>query len=1221
MNAKIKTTRGKPKTQKAQAMRQPAAPKPVEKKTVRKNKRIAQPQIENILERVSDGFVAFDAEMNYTYVNERGGEMLGRAPEDLIGKNYWVEYPEAKGSVFANAYARALKEQTALEIEDYYQPFDRWFENRIYPSKDGLSIFFHDITDRKKAELALREQERLTSAITNTTPALIYLHDMETQSNVYSNSGIEQLLGFSPKEIQAMGAEVFVRLIHPDDLRNVIDFQSKIMAAKDTDILEIEYRMKDQEGGWHTLHSYERPFLRNPDDSLKQKLGVAIDVTDHKRVQEELQRSEQVLRLFVENSPASIAMFDRKMRYIVASRRYLIDYELGEQNVVGRSHYEIFPEIPERWKEIHRRCLAGAIEKADEDPFPRLSGKMDWIRWEIRPWHEADGEIGGVILFSEVITEHRQAQEDLRLSQERFSNAFHSSPAGVSITRITDGKFIEVNEAFLDMFEYSRGEMIGRASTELNIISPEARARLIQAQIETGGLRNAELASQSKSGRPIHLLFSSAAIEMDGESCLITTMVDITEQKKAGEELRLSEERFSNAFHTSPAGLTITRIADGKFIEANASFCRMFEFNRDEVIGHTSTELNMWTPEERKKLIDEQIRSGGLHDFELQARAKSGRVANILFSSKPMEIGGETHHVTTMIDITERKSAAEVLQKHANELSALYNTSQSLQKLLTPEALSQEIVELLEKTLSYEYGAVLLIEEPGRSMIPFAIVGLERGDKFIQRDKEYIASHSVEVGKGITGWVAEHGESALIADVRQDPRYYGLRENIRSEMCAPLRIGERVIGVINVESPNLNAYNTNDLRVLETVAAQIGVSIQNARLLEEEQKRRKEAESLQQATAAISSSLDLKNILETLLEQLSVVVPLDSAAVILQEKERLTVVAAQGFSHPERVIGLEFPMDNPLTNILKETRRFIIIPDVRAEERFQQWGETSLIHGWMGIPLIVQEEVIGYLTVDSQTVDAYNESHARLAQSFANQAAVAIQNARLLEETRLSRNRLADLSRKLVETHEAEQRAIGRELHDQIGQMLTALKLTMETARLLPAEKASQKNLQAQELVNEMLARISALTLELRPPMLDDLGLIPALTWHVNRYQEQTRIQVKFKHSGVEGKRFPTEIETTAYRIAQEALTNVARHAGAARARLEVHAGGGMLSLEIEDNGRGFDPQTEIENPHSSGLKGMRERAALVGGSLQIESQPGRGAREFIQLPLPAEDS
>ncbi|HMD80490.1 MAG TPA: GAF domain-containing protein, partial [Anaerolineales bacterium] len=105
-----------------------------------------------ILERISDGFVAFDNELNYTYVNERGGELLGRHPKDLIGRNYWEEYPEAKGTPFANAYLRAFETQTSIQLEEYCKPWDRWFENRIYPSRDGLSVFFRDITERKQAE-------------------------------------------------------------------------------------------------------------------------------------------------------------------------------------------------------------------------------------------------------------------------------------------------------------------------------------------------------------------------------------------------------------------------------------------------------------------------------------------------------------------------------------------------------------------------------------------------------------------------------------------------------------------------------------------------------------------------------------------------------------------------------------------------------------------------------------------------------------------------------------------------------------------------------------------------------------------------------------------------------------------------------------------------------------------------------------------------------------
>ncbi len=146
-------------------------------------------------------------------------------------------------------------------------------------------------------------------------------------------------------------------------------------------------------------------------------LMLSAAFTERRQAVEDLQASERTLQLFVEYAPAAIAMFDRQMKYIAASSRYCADYHLKQQKVVGRSHYEIFPEMPERWKQIHQRCLAGEIEKAEEDPFPRADGTLDWVRWEIHPWHEKSGEIGGLILFSEVFTERKRAEEVLRESE------------------------------------------------------------------------------------------------------------------------------------------------------------------------------------------------------------------------------------------------------------------------------------------------------------------------------------------------------------------------------------------------------------------------------------------------------------------------------------------------------------------------------------------------------------------------------------------------------------------------------------------------------------------------------------------------------------------------------------------------------------------------------------------------------------------------------------
>jgi PAS domain S-box-containing protein len=127
-------------------------------------------------------------------------------------------------------------------------------------------------------------------------------------------------------------------------------------------------------------------------------------------VEAALRESRNQLQLFVRHAPAAIAMFDREMRYLAASERYLSDYHLSGQPVVGRGHYDLFPEMPERWKAIHRRCLAGEVARADADPFPRADGRTDWVRWEIRPWHDSGGQVGGLLLFSEVITALREME-------------------------------------------------------------------------------------------------------------------------------------------------------------------------------------------------------------------------------------------------------------------------------------------------------------------------------------------------------------------------------------------------------------------------------------------------------------------------------------------------------------------------------------------------------------------------------------------------------------------------------------------------------------------------------------------------------------------------------------------------------------------------------------------------------------------------------------------
>jgi PAS domain S-box-containing protein len=216
------------------------------------------------------------------------------------------------------------------------------------------------------------------------------------------------------------------------------------------------------------------------------------------------------------------------------------------------------------------------------------------------------------------------------------------------------------------------------------------------------------------------------------------------------------------------------------------------------------------------------------------------------------------------------------------------------------------------------------------------------------------------------------------------------------------------------------------------------------------------------------------------------------------------------------------------------------------------------------------------------------------------------------EKLREDAERMEALSRRVLETQEAERRHLARELHDEIGQLLTGLKLSLEVAARQQMGGGTQ-NSEPQRLVQELMRRVRDLSLDLRPSILDDLGLLPALTWQVERFRQQTGIRVVFEHQGVSG-RFSAAVETAAFRIVQEALTNVARHAQVAEVCVRLGHTGTRLHVQVADHGAGFDP-LQVPAGGSSGLSGMRERATLLGGFLSVDAQLGAGTQVSAELP------
>lgn len=264
-------------------------------------------------------------------------------------------------------------------------------------------------------------------------------------------------------------------------------------------------------------------------------------------------------------------------------------------------------------------------------------------------------------------------------------------------------------------------------------------------------------------------------------------------------------------------------------------------------------------------------------------------------------------------------------------------------------------------------------------------------------------------------------------------------------------------------------------------------------------------------------------------------------------------------------------------------------------------GRDQVPIGWLCLFSVGQERV-------------FELDEVRLLRILNNQIALALSNQMLFEKLFTGKERLQQLSQKLMDAHEFEKRHLAKELHDEVGQMLTHVKLNLERIDWNAAEHSSQLVKNALEEIQCLMGRIRGISLDLRPTILDELGLIPALFWYFDRFQTTTGIQINFRHPQAVP-RFSSDVETTIYRVVQEGLNNVAKHAQVSAAVVFLWFDERMIGLQIEDQGIGFHPEIEFERFQNGGLSGMRERALLCGGSFSIESAPGRGTCVTLELP------
>ncbi len=401
-----------------------------------------------------------DREMRYLAVSHRWLEMHDLQGRDLVGRAHYEVFPSIPEDWKA-LHRRALAGEVVPPAEVCLPRDDGsawWMTRQIRPwlSGDGhvggIIIFSEDITERKHADTVLRASEETLREAQKIAGLGSYSLDINA-GRWTSSEVMDEIFGID-KEYEHT-VEGWAALIHPDDRAQMLAyFKDEVLGQHKP--FDREYRViRRTDGAVRWVHGMGRLEFDAQGRPVKMP-GTIKDITERKCAEMEIYQSRELLQIFIRHAPVALAMFDREMRYISVSRRWLESYHLVESEIIGRSHYELVPDMPERWKEAHRRGMAGERQYADEDRFERAGGTVEWSRWEVIPWRAGDGSVGGIVLFAEDVTQRKAADDRLRLGASVFTGARE----GITITDRT-GKILEVNDAFTRITGYSRKEVLG----------------------------------------------------------------------------------------------------------------------------------------------------------------------------------------------------------------------------------------------------------------------------------------------------------------------------------------------------------------------------------------------------------------------------------------------------------------------------------------------------------------------------------------------------------------------------------------------------------------------------------------------------------------------------------------------------------------------------------------------------------------------------------------
>jgi len=1116
----------------------------------RETLRQSEERYRTILETIQDGYYECDLSGKLLFCNEAFAHIHGASRKELFSINY-LDYvtPETAKSIY-QAFNQVYRTGEPLPFFEFDMINEdgttRYLEESVSLIRDaeGKAIGFRGIvrntTERHRAEEQRRELEERFRTIANNAPVMIWMSRPDKMCDFFNQRWLE----FTGRTLEEEWGNGWMDDIHPDDLEQVTGICSSGFHARKP--FKMEYRMLRHDGIYRWVQDEGIPRY-TVDGDFAGFIGCCLDITELKEAEEALRQSEARYRTILENIHEGYYETDLAGRLTFVNDGLVKMFASSKKKLLGLNMMQFADAENSRRLRDAAQWVRGTKQAKPSVTYEitMSSGAKRNADISLAPIIDDHGHVTGYRGIIRDITERKAAEEALRENEALLRTVINSNPDWIFIKDLNH-RYKLVNHSYANSLNIESEDFVGKNDLELGF--PEEQ---VKGSAEKGirGFWADDLEVFTTGATK----FIEEPVNIEGETRLFNTVKvplradngevwgvlgvarDVTELKLAESALRASEERFAKAFSASPEPMCLVTLDQGQFLHINDAWEQCFGLKREDLIGRTTTDLNLTPyPMSREKFVDWIKRDGGIRDWEFSTPAKDGQIHTFLISIELIELEGQQVMLSVSKDITERKNIEKHLRASEERFAKAFNAS--------PQPMA--ILELPSRKYANVNDALLQNS------------GWTREEMIGRTPTELKVWADPEDASQIENLINEQG---FIRDV--ETSFLTRQREVRDFLYSAEQI------VFNGQ-PHLLVV-ANDITERKRAEKALRDSEERYRIL------------FEHGFAGISRS--------------------SSDGRLIDFNDALAQMF--GFQTREELLrfsALQFYFDDT------ERRRMI--------EALRKHGSVRNVE-----KLMKRRDGKEIWTLSNVTVHEHCEDGTLIWDSVV----LDITERKLIEqELKESHEQLRAFSARLEKVREEERLHLSREIHDNLGQALTGLKLDFSWLDKHLARssdeglrfKTESKLKEIAVLLEETIQTVRDIATKMRPGILDTLGLRAAIDWLSREFERRTGIKCKLDLCP-EPKGLSSLQAIALYRIFQEILTNIIRHARATEVNIGLAVENEQIMLTVKDNGIGITEE-QSRNTMSLGLLGMRERALNFDGNVTINGQPGAGTAVFVMMPI-----